>query len=318
MTGAIKGARSLGLLQSWMQGEIARPRMSGDAAIARIVSPSPRLTSRERLSIYADMIRLRLADCLRQDFPGVAHAVGAERFDELCEAYVERHPSRHYSLNVLGARFAEFLREGAGLRKLRVFLAELAQLERAVQDAFDSPMSTALRGEQLLGLPQERLASLRLELAPGVRLIATTYAVDEFLQAVYDGRKPRKPVRKRSWTLVYRRDLVVWRARLDRERFTLLGALRDGKTLGEALETCAALPGVDAAKLGASVSGWFEEWAAEGVFVGGAAVRSQARSRSVAAAATLHDRARHRTAAVTLRDRARRGAAAATPRGRDG
>ena len=263
----MKTAGALGHLQAWMQSEITRSRMSGDAAIARVVEPSPRLTSRERLSIYADMIRLRLADCLQQDFPGVAHAVGPERFNALCNAYVERHPSRHYSLNVLGARFAEFLRDEAGLRKQRVFLAELAQLERAVQDSFDSPPSTALRGRELLGVPQDKLASLRLKLAPGVRLLATTYAVDEYLQAVYDARKPRTPARKRSWTLVYRRDFVVWRARLDRQRFTLLSALRDGATLGAALESCAALPGVDAAKLGASVSAWFEEWSAEGLFV---------------------------------------------------
>jgi hypothetical protein len=231
------------------------------------VLPSPRLTASERLSIYADMVRLRLADCLRQDFPGVAHAVGGDRFDALCDAYIERHPSRHYSLNVLGARFADFLRDEAGLRRQRVFLAELARLERAVQDAFDSPPSTALRGEELLRVPQGQLASLRLVFAPGVRLLATTYPVDEFLQSVYDGRKPRVPARKRAWTLVYRHDFVVWRARIDRERFTLLDALRDGVTLGEALARCAALPRVDAAKLGASVSGWFEEWAGEGLFV---------------------------------------------------
>lgn len=262
----MKTSSSLASLQQWMQGEIANAELSSDAAVARHVNPSPRLSSRQRLAIYADMVRLRLAECLAHDFPGVEHALGHQHFHALADAYIERHPSTHYNLNVLGARFAAFVREEARIAKHRAFLAELAELERAVQVTFDAPPSVALRTEELLRVPQNELASMKLALAPGVQLLETAYPVNDYLQAVYDERDPQIPARRRSWTLLYRRDYVVWRSNLDRARFTLLRAIAGGATLGRALEQCAALPRVDAAQLGASVSAWFEEWTADGVF----------------------------------------------------
>jgi hypothetical protein len=262
----MRSSSALASLQQWMQGELAAVELSSDAAVARHVSPSPRLSSRERLAIYADMVRLRLAECLAHDFPGVEHALGHQRFHALADAYIERHPSTHSNLNVLGARFAAFVRDEARIAKHRAFLAELAELERAVQVTFDAPPSVALRTEELLRVPQTELASMRLTLAPGVQLLETNYPVNAYLQAVYDEREAQIPSRRRSWTLLFRRDYVVWRSNIDRVRFTLLRSIGEGATLGEALEQCAALPRVDAARLGASVSAWFEEWTADGVF----------------------------------------------------
>ena len=40
----------------------------------------------------------------------------------------------------------------------------------------------------------------------------------------------------------------------------------DGKPLGEALEDCAELKGVDPQKLAESIGPWFKDWAADGIF----------------------------------------------------
>ena len=58
----------------------------------------------------------------------VRAVAGEKRFAELVRAYLERHPSRHWSLNPLGHAFARFLEREVPRLPRRALLAELAQL----------------------------------------------------------------------------------------------------------------------------------------------------------------------------------------------
>jgi hypothetical protein len=230
------------------------------------VEPSATLTARERLAIYADMIRLRLVECLEGDYPGLRYALGEERFAELGRSYCERHPSTHYSLNVFGAALPGFVRDQAeGLRD-REFLAELAELERSVQDVFDAPPCDALGTDELLGVPNEAWGGLVLATIPALRLHAFRYPVHTYLQAALDERGPSRPEPAEQWVAVYRKDYRVWRAKLDRERFGLLSALESGRPLGQALELVASRPEIDSERLAGSLAEWFREWSGEGLF----------------------------------------------------
>jgi hypothetical protein len=271
--------REIERLLHWMQAVITHPggvEEGAEAAEAReldpraaqelgsVVLPSRALSPAERLGIYSGMYVQRLLDCLREDHGALHHALGSERFEETMRAYVAAHPSTHFSLNHLGARLPEFM-AGRG-DKRAAFLSELARLERSMQEVFDAPQQAALAQRELLELPQERWPALLLRPIAALKLHAFHYPVNRYLQDVRDGRHPRIPAARPSWTLVYRKDYAVWRMTLAREQYELLRLLFEELALGEALETCAELPGIDAKLLSSALGSWFREWSAEGIF----------------------------------------------------
>ena len=65
----------------------------------------------DRLAIYGSAYYLRLLECMREEFPATAHALGEETFDGFAAAYLQQYPSRSYTLCQLGTHFARFLVE---------------------------------------------------------------------------------------------------------------------------------------------------------------------------------------------------------------
>jgi hypothetical protein len=266
-------------LQRWMQYVITHPRgvaaamtMSEAKAefdlvpdeLERVVSPARALSGLQRISIYAEMYALRLVEVLHEDFPVLLHALGAKRFDELARAYLVAHPSRHPNLNQLGKHLSGYV--AASDAKHAGFLAELARLERVACEAFDAERAPALAQADFERVRAEQWPELRLALVPSARLLAFRYPVNRYYIDVKEGRKARMPKPAASWTLVYRKDWIVWRANLSREQHALLELLAGGATLGAALEACAARADLDLARLQQQLGAWFREWSAEGVF----------------------------------------------------
>ena len=101
--------RVLDGLERWFQTEVLRPhrrKARPGAQAALHLLPSRSLSAAERIGIYSGGYMLRLQECMQADFPAVRAIAGEQRFTELVRAYLERHPSRHWSLNPLGHSFA--------------------------------------------------------------------------------------------------------------------------------------------------------------------------------------------------------------------
>src|SRR5664279_4086210 len=60
---------------------------------AKFIVGDERAGADERVAVYAFMYRARLAEALESQFPRLAKLLGAEVFAELCDAYVDAHPS---------------------------------------------------------------------------------------------------------------------------------------------------------------------------------------------------------------------------------
>src|SRR5215813_2214703 len=99
-------------------------------ALLALVEPGARLTSAERVGVYADMYRWRLIEALREDYPRLVVALGDDGFADLVRAYVAARPSCHPSLRHLGTALAGFL-AGSGVAG---HLVDLARLEWARMD----------------------------------------------------------------------------------------------------------------------------------------------------------------------------------------
>lgn len=218
------------------------------------IKPNDRLTSFERLEIYNRQYWFRLFSSFQEDFPGVEAIVGRKRFQPLMRAYLEACPSTSFSLRNLGSRLVAWLDENPSYAGPHIEAArEMAALEWAHIEAFDGLALPRLTPEMLLGVGE----TSHIALQPYLGFVRAHYAVDDALLAVrsetgssngssnnastgYIARKLRT-IRSLShedvFLAVHRHEDSVYYKRLSREDFQILSALRERKTLGEALDT---------------------------------------------------------------------------------
>jgi hypothetical protein len=245
-------------LQQVSFAEAVTAREASDAT--GVVTPGPRLTAAERLAIYRDGYRGRLVECLADDYAAVRHLLGAETFEAIAHDYIERHPSRSPNLNAFGRSMPSFLAQRSGATPLA---ADLARLEWAIVEAIHAAASPPLTLDRFEHFTPEQWATAVLVPAASVRVLRFAYPADAYYQAFRNDEHPSAPGPGRSATLVHRRGWVVWRSELTSRMARLLDAIVSGIPLGEALTDSIA----DADEgTQASVTHWFREWVAGGVF----------------------------------------------------
>jgi hypothetical protein len=246
-------------------------------ALETVVRRSRNLTAEERLSIYANAYWARLLECLGDCFPVLRTALGGEVFDGFAFEYLQRYPSRSYTLDRLGERFPQFLEETRPADTVQGvdwpdFLIDLARLEWTLAKVFDGP---GVEGQALLshdglqGVPPERFAGAHLVPVVCLRLLTSRYPVNAYYTAVRhagEGEEIPIPEPAEERVTILRRDFVVRRYPLSRPQHALLEAVLAGATVGEALAAAADASDLDDDDLAASLQAWFRFWTAEGFF----------------------------------------------------
>jgi len=253
-------------LQSrWTDGRPMR------AVAAGFIKPNDRLTSFERLEIYARCYWFRLLDCLYEDCPGLRAVLGEKKFARLAEAYLVKYPSRSFTLRNLPRRLEKFIREEPRLTAPHTALAiEVARFEWAQTVAFDGPSAPPLAPENLAAANPARL---RLGLQPYLSLLALDHPVDDFVVAVkkdgglradasntpdaapHAAKLRRVPLPKpgRVYVAVHRHDNLLYYKRLEPAAYRILRTLRAGRTVAQSV---AAVRGVTPGQIQA----WFKSW----------------------------------------------------------
>ena len=143
--------------------EHALPLQSVQSAVfeaitdAKEIAPATKALVRppQNLELYADMYWLRIRDTLRDAFPKT------EDLDGHVADFLREHGSNHFSLDRVGAAFAEFL----GTPE--------AALEWARSESFVSPNAEALSFSALQAIPPDAWGDVVLELHPAVRVLDT-------------------------------------------------------------------------------------------------------------------------------------------------
>ncbi|MFZ5892975.1 MAG: DNA-binding domain-containing protein [Myxococcota bacterium] len=245
-----------------MQQAAAQLTITNEEQLSRLVKPGPRLTSSERLDIYRQSYGARLVECLRDDYPALAYALGDEPFEALARAYIEARPSRSPSLNYFGRGLAEFCaaREGSA----QAFVVELARLEWALVEAIHAPANKAISEQQLARIQPEQWQHAIFSPSPALQLFHFAHPINAFYQAFCDEAAPTLPQVEASFVAVYRSGLALWRADLSAPRFHLLQSLTTGTPLGAALERAASEQETNET----DVLAWFGEWMRDGFFQG--------------------------------------------------
>jgi hypothetical protein len=250
-----------------------------DAEVASyLVMEGPRSSARDRLDVYRVGYRARLVECLLDDYPVLAECLGEERFEQLCLAYMERHPSSSPNLNPFGRHMPFFCKTldaetaGAvlGTDEARDFWSELATLEWTLVETIHAAPSPPFDLAALQAVPEARLAHTRLTRSECVRMLRFQHPVNAFYQARRRGEAVAIPEPGPSATAVYRKGFTLWRMDLTPAMARVLDALLGGCSIGESL----ARIGVDESEPAAlaeaerSVMIWFREWVQAGFFTG--------------------------------------------------
>lgn len=236
--------------------------------LEQTVLPSDQLTPLECVSVYADMYFWRFIDIMAGEYPTVQHILGEELFKQVIKDYITHHPSTHYNLNRLSIKFPHYLLKEAGEIPHQPFVAAVATVERTMEDAFDDPHREKISPEAIQSIPGEQWVDIRLQFNPALYLLELEYPVNDYMTAVKENRHMDIPKAQKTHVVVYRRDYMIWREDLDHEGYLLLSRLKDGESLGDALESCALQEGVDTDKIAASLGEWFQRWTAQEFFCG--------------------------------------------------
>jgi len=262
------------------------------AAVAtRIIKPNDRLTSFERLEIYNRQYWFRVLDAFSDDFPGLRAVLGDRRFNKLAKHYLTDCPSRSFTMRDLGSRLEFWLRKHPAYAPGRSQLAlDMVRLEWAEIETFDGAFLPPITAEVLKGADPSKL---RLRLQPYIRLLDLHYPVDDLLLAIkhdapadvasnaMEERQKRKKVLAVArlkpvpvYLAIHRLDNTVYFRRLDREEFTILKSLQEGRTLDRAIVAAFRAPRKGKPRdhrqmetRAAEVGAWFQNWSSLGWFV---------------------------------------------------
>jgi hypothetical protein len=246
---------------------LARESTLPPGGLDRLVAGDNRMTSAERVEIYATGYFYRILEVLKEDFPASLAVVGADNFHNLVTGYLVDYPPTEPSIYFAGKSFASFL-AAHPLREQWPFLADLATLERATLDSFHAADAPALDSDLMRSIAPAEWPALKLRTHPATRPVVSAWRIDRLLRAVEDGDAWRFPDREDVMIIVSRRDArVSWRIAEDAERTALLLASADG---GAAFsEVCEAIA-TDAHAtddVAALINRLFAGWLRDGLFV---------------------------------------------------
>jgi hypothetical protein len=187
------------------------------------------------LSIYRNNSALSFRAALESSFPVLRRRVGDDYFRQLCLQYRARYPSRSGDLHWTGRDFPSFLLEQLHGSEY-AWLADLARLEWAREQASITRLESAVTAELLANFKPEQLEHLVFSLQPSLSLLAFDYPVFTIWQANQVENAP--PVDQSSTGecgMVRARIDVLEVRQLAPGLFSYLSALRAGAPLGEAI-----------------------------------------------------------------------------------
>lgn len=246
----------------------ARVLGGADDAIDARIRGDARADAAERLGIYVDAYRLRLAEVLCNDYPVLAACLGDPGFGDLARAYTDAHPSRHPSVRWFGHALAEFLRDTAPWRA-RPALAELARFEWTQGELSDADDDLSLDMHAVASIEPARWPAMRFTLRAAVRLVTLEHNVAAAVRDFNDdGALPALEALPCAGTwLMWRGDdmIIRWRA-LDEDECDALEVLAAGGDFEAICERVAAR--ADADDAGQRAAGLLKQWLSDAVIAG--------------------------------------------------
>ncbi len=231
--------------------------------VADIVGDA-RVDAQGRLEIYADAYRLRLIEALEGDFVTLRAHVGAERFEDIARAYIETHPSEHFSLRYYGRRLARFLADAAPYQN-DPLLAELATFDWALTDSFDAADSPTATVDDMAKIAPNDWPRLVFVPHASVQRLNLVWNAPILWKAA-DKNEPLPTPEKSPYPIgwvMWRQELQIYFRSLTVDEAFALDALLRGETFGALCE--GLMEWIDAQNVAVHAAGLLKQWLTDGL-----------------------------------------------------
>jgi hypothetical protein len=193
------------------------------------------VTPPANLAIYRNNAESTFRGALQISFPVVRRRVGDDYFRQLAAAYRHEFPSRSGDLHWVGCSFAEFLAAHLAGGDY-AWLAELARLEWACEEAAIIPELAATDPNSLAVIESQDLERVRFTLQPSLRLLHSPYPVFSVWMAnQVDNAPPVDHSIGKEYGMVRMRNYAIEVQMLRPDLFSYLSATASRATLGEAM-----------------------------------------------------------------------------------
>ncbi|MBO9711442.1 DNA-binding domain-containing protein [Sphingomonas sp.] len=190
------------------------------------------------LAVYRRGYFLRIAACMREQFPALCHALGRALFDDFVADYIRDCPPARHTLYDLGRRFAGWMEanrpDGEAREPWVDFMIDLARFEYAVFVMFDAP------GNEGRPFAASDTPDAALRLQPAFALGTYRFPVAGYYHAVRRGEDPPLPAPAPSHVALVRTDYVTRTVLLSETHHAFLAELQAGAGVGMALAAVSA------------------------------------------------------------------------------
>ena len=234
---------ALAAAQRRMHDALVSPGADPEAAQA-LFAGGGRLGAAAGLAIYQRGYFLRIAACMREQFPALCYALGRALFDDFVADYIRDCPPERHTLYDLGRRFAGWMQanrpDGEAPEPWADFMIDLARFEYSVFALFDAegrPLATADKPDALL------------RLQPAFALGGYGFPVAQYYHAVRRGEAPLLPEPAPSYVALVRTDYIIRTVPLSPTHHAFLAAMQAGQGVEAALEEVAKQLELDAETL---------------------------------------------------------------------
>jgi hypothetical protein len=249
------------------QDDFQRGILSGDDSILAEILDSPKEKREVLYGVYRHAYGSRLVDALRNDHELLHSYLGDEMFDAMGYAYVAAKPSHHPNLRWFSQGLPDFLRS-AELYSDHPVLADLAALEKALNDAFDAADAPVLALTDMAGFAPELWNTLKFQPHPSSRrLDVSTNAAAIWLALKNDETPPdAATLDEPGRLLVWRQDVTPMFRELAAEEAMMWDEAANGIAFGVLCSMLATYDDPDGAA--ARGAGYLHGWVTSGLLTG--------------------------------------------------
>jgi hypothetical protein len=172
------------------QSDFQRGILTGDDKVLAEILDSPQEKREVLFGVYKYAYGSRLVEAMRNDHKLLHAYLGDEMFDAMGHAYVAANPSQHPNLRWFSQALPDFLKSTEPYSDHPV-LADIAALEKVLNDAFDAAEAPVLALADMAGFAPEAWAGLTFQPHPSaIRVDCSTNASAVWLALKSDEMPP--------------------------------------------------------------------------------------------------------------------------------
>ena len=227
-----------------------------------LVKSTATLSAERRLDIYHNAYRARLTELLADTYERVVLYIGDETFSAAALDFIEQNPPTSRSLRNYGATFPMFLAERYADDPE---VAELAEMDRRLRDAFDAIDADALSVPDVASWQPLEWESVVFILHPTHSFQTFKWNTPAIWQSLNDGvaPPPAELLPQAAVWLFWRKELQPHFRSLAAEEHAALQAINAGHTFGA---LCALLAeGYPELDVTPQIAAWLRTWLDDGV-----------------------------------------------------